>query len=67
MTSIVVSLVRILGSHPIESGSTPGNGKITINCRDIASIIYLVIKALKSSRRYYLSYLRNVVLNIVQK
>ena len=67
MTSIVVSLVRILGSHPIDSGSTPANGKITIDYRDVACIIYLVIKTLKSSRRYYHSYLRNVVLNIVQK
>ena len=67
MTSIVVSLVRILGSHPIESGSTPGNGKITIDCGDVSCIIYLVIETLKSLRRYYHSYLRNVVLSIVQK
>ena len=58
-------MVRILGSHPRDPGSNPGNGKITIDCRDVAFIKYLVIKRLKSSTRYYNSYLRNGVFNII--
>ena len=53
MTSIVDLLVRILGSHPRDPGSTPGNGKITKDCRDVACITYLIINRLKLSTRDY--------------
>ena len=66
MISIVVYLVRILGSYPRHPGSTLGNGTITNDWRDVECMKYLVIKRLKSSTRYNNSCLRNVVLNIVE-
>ena len=66
MTSIVVLLVRILGSHPRDPDSTPDNGNITKEFREVACIKYLVINRLKLLTRYYNLYLRNIVLNIVE-
>ena len=59
-------MVRILGIHPRDPGSTAGNGKITKDYRDVSCIKYLVIKRLKSLTRYYNSYSRNIFLNIIQ-
>ena len=52
MISIVLYLVRMLGSHPRDLGSTLDNGNITKDGQDVACVKYLVIKRLKSSTRY---------------